>query len=72
VELAPTNPTSVNADDRLVEDLGFHSLVFVELAFALEDAFDLEPIDEERAEGIVTVEDVEALVLRETSGGDIA
>ncbi|WP_018540271.1 MULTISPECIES: hypothetical protein [unclassified Streptomyces] len=42
-------------DARLVEDLGYHSLALLEFAFALEDEFDLPPIDEETARAILTV-----------------
>jgi acyl carrier protein len=48
---------------RLVEDLGYHSLALLELAFALEDEFNLPTIDEQTARAIVTVVDVERHVL---------
>ncbi|MEU6720227.1 phosphopantetheine-binding protein [Nonomuraea sp. NPDC046802] len=59
LELAPT-PGQAAADGgaRLVEDLGFHSLALLELAFTLEDEFDLQPIDEETARRITTIEAV--------------
>lgn len=58
MELAP-NPQGQSADNaRLVDNLGFHSLALMELAFALEDEFDLSPIDEQTARRIVSVEDV--------------
>jgi acyl carrier protein len=50
---------------KLVADLGCESLTLLELAFALEDEFDLAPIDEKRAREIVTVDDVEEHVVRE-------
>jgi acyl carrier protein len=50
-------------DARLVDDLGYHSLALLELAFALEDEFHLPTIDEATARGIVTVADVERHVL---------
>ena len=57
LELAP-NPDGRPAEPgaRLVEDLGFHSLALLELAFTLEDEFDLPPIDEATARQITTVQ----------------
>lgn len=43
---------------HLVDDLGFHSLALLELAFAIEDDFDLPPIDEETGRSIQTTEQV--------------
>jgi acyl carrier protein len=57
-ELSPI-PTSDHPDEaRLVDDLGYHSLALLELAFALEDEFGLQPIDEQTARKILTVRDV--------------
>lgn len=64
-ELAPGGdgePGSPGA--RLVDDLGYHSLALLELAFTIEDEFGLEPIDEQTAQTIVTVDDVEAFVVQ--------
>jgi acyl carrier protein len=63
-ELAPSvsNPAP---EARLIEDLGFHSLSLLELAFSLEDEFHLATIDEATARTIVTLDDVERYVLRE-------
>jgi len=63
-ELAPSTEPVCEPDSRLVEDLGYHSLALLELAFTLEDEFDLDPIDEETARGITTVRDVEETILR--------
>ena len=58
-ELAPNPEGGEGHDDpRLVEELEYHSLGLMELAFTLEDEFELEPIDEETAVGIATVGDV--------------
>ena len=64
-ELAPEGGPEVTDDHRLVEDLSFHSLAVLELAFTLEDQFDLDPIEEDRAAGIKTVRDVADLVVAE-------
>jgi len=50
-------------DMHLIEDLGFHSLALLELAFAIEDDFDLPPIDEQTGRAIQTTEHVLAYVL---------
>jgi len=62
VDLAPS-PGEIVAEARLVEDLGYHSLSLLELAFSLEDEFDLPTIDEPTARRILTVGDVEQHVL---------
>jgi acyl carrier protein len=61
-ELAPADSDGISAESRLVEDLGYHSLALLELAFALEEEFGLPPLDERRAQEIRTVRDVENLV----------
>ncbi|RJL27277.1 hypothetical protein D5H75_25880 [Bailinhaonella thermotolerans] len=62
-ELAPAEAKSTSPDARLVEDLEYHSLAILELAFTIEDEFELEPIDEETAQKILTVRDVEDFVV---------
>lgn len=57
--LAPEPPTVDVAGAHLADHLCYHSLGMVELAFALEDEFDLPPIDEESASRIQTVTDIE-------------
>jgi acyl carrier protein len=64
MELAPNPDGSRPGEDAmLVDDLEYHSLALIELAFTLEDEFDLEPIDETTARQIVTDRDVEEFVL---------
>ena len=63
LELAPSPEAAANDDARLAEDLGFHSLALLELAFSLEDEFDLPPIDEETARRITTIPSVQEHVL---------
>lgn len=60
--LAPAADARCERDGRLIEDLGYHSLALVELAFRLEEEFDLEPITYEQAQDILTVGDVEDFV----------
>lgn len=74
MELAP-NPDELGSDSklRLVEDLGFHSLALLELAFTLEDEFDLPPIDEATARQITAVGKVADHVVNELRGrGELA
>lgn len=62
LELAPSSASVPNEHTRLVEDLGYHSLALLELAFALEDEFALPAMDAEQAQKISTMLDVEAYV----------
>jgi acyl carrier protein len=64
IELAP-NPDGAagKSDPHLVDDLEYHSLALMELAFTLEDEFELDPLDEETALSIVTLGDVERHVV---------
>jgi acyl carrier protein len=65
LELAP-NPSGAAVDDpRLIDDLEYHSLGLLEVAFTLEDEFDLEPITEETAQLIQTIRDIEDHVVGE-------
>lgn len=64
LDLAPEKIPAEQGDLRLLEDLGYHSLAMVELAFALEDEFELPPMDEQAVnESIRTAADVEDYVL---------
>jgi acyl carrier protein len=58
-ELAPSHSVTTLSDQhRLVEDLEYHSLALLELAFTLEDEFGLDPINDEDVKKIVCVGDV--------------
>jgi acyl carrier protein len=63
LDVAPTRGEAA-AGARLVEELGFNSLALLELAFSLEDEFDLPTIDEATARRILTVGDVDEHVLK--------
>jgi acyl carrier protein len=72
-ELAPGGNESADPDATLVDDLGYHSLALLELAFTLEDEFDLEPIEEATARRISTVRKVEEHVIEQLAArGEIA
>jgi acyl carrier protein len=62
LDLAPIPVDTPSGRTRLVEDLGYHSLALLELAFALEDRFALPAMSEEQAQGIATMADVEEYV----------
>jgi acyl carrier protein len=65
VELAP-NPDGEHSEiGRLAEEFGYHSLALLELAFTLEDEFDLPPLDEKTARAILTISDVVNHVIKE-------
>lgn len=65
VELAPARDEPVGDDTTLVDGLGYHSLALLELAFTLEDEFDLEPIEEATARRIISVRKVEDHVVEQ-------
>ncbi len=69
-QTAPAEVDDLTPGLRLIEDLGYHSLALLELAFALEDEFDLPPLDEATARKIRTVGDVEDLVIQRRSTAD--
>lgn len=58
-ELAPNATGPQGSDVKLVDELEYTSLALLELAFTLEDEFELAPIDEETARTIILIRDVE-------------
>ncbi len=56
-------PSEMKPDANILEDLGADSLDVVEMVMAIEEAFDIE-IDDEAAEAMRTVADVEAYVAK--------
>ncbi|MEU0383196.1 acyl carrier protein [Streptomyces chartreusis] len=60
--MAPQQPRAVRPADRLVGDLGFHSLALVEMSFTLEGLFSLDEMAMEDARRIVRVQDIADLV----------
>jgi acyl carrier protein len=67
--MAPEPPADGHRDLDLVDDLAYHSLALLEMAFALEDEFLLPPIDQESAQEIHTVADVENYIITELRAG---
>ena len=59
LELAPDGAgQQVESHSRLAEDLAYHSLALVELGFAIERAFGLDPISAEDVEDVRTAGDL--------------
>lgn len=65
IELSPERDENAQPSALLVEDLAYNSLALVELAFTLEDEFDLSPIDEPTARRITTMGAVQDHVVAE-------
>lgn len=69
-DMSPNEGVTAHPESQLVNDLGYHSLALMELAFALEDEFDLDPIDEDTARKITTVGAVQDLVVQRIAERD--
>jgi len=67
--MAPEPAADGHDDLDLVDDLAYHSLALLEMAFALEDEFLLPPIDQESAQEIHTVGDVENYIITQLRAG---
>jgi acyl carrier protein len=65
IELSPERVDEAGSDARLLEDLAYNSLALVELAFTLEDEFDLSPIEESNARAITTLGAIQEHVVTE-------
>jgi acyl carrier protein len=61
-EMSPLRLPEVESQQCLVDELGYESISFMELALALEAEFNLFSFDEEKAGEMVTVGDVEKLI----------
>ncbi len=60
------DPTAMRPDASILEDLGADSLDVVEMVMAIEEAFDIE-IDDEDAEAMRTLADVESYVAKQVA-----
>jgi acyl carrier protein len=65
VRLTPHPEARVTSEALLIDDLAYHSLAMLELAFELEEAFGLKPLEGRVARRIRTVADVEEHALSE-------
>ncbi|MEU2790638.1 acyl carrier protein [Streptomyces sp. NPDC007100] len=70
--IAPRKLDRVEADHRLVGDLGFHSLVLAELGYNLEELYGLRSLNPEEAMRLERVSDVVELVVTEVAEGRAA
>ncbi|MGW7412265.1 acyl carrier protein [Streptomyces sp. NPDC054863] len=70
--IAPRNLDVIEADHRLVGDLGFHSLVLAELGYNLEELYGLRSLNPEEAMRLERVSDVIELVSTEVAEGRAA
>ncbi|MFB7940973.1 acyl carrier protein [Streptomyces sp. NPDC004779] len=67
--IAPRKVESVGPDQRLIGDLGFHSLVLAELGYNLEELYGLRSLNPEEAMRLQNVGDVIELVRAEVAAG---
>ncbi|WP_190019741.1 acyl carrier protein [Streptomyces hiroshimensis] len=67
--VAPRKSGLVEPDQRLVGDLGFHSLVLAELGYNLEELFSLQELSPEVAMTLERVGDVTRLIVTEVAEG---
>ncbi|HTZ44501.1 MAG TPA: phosphopantetheine-binding protein [Jatrophihabitans sp.] len=66
-QMSPLGAQQASPEQNLVEDLGYDSVSFLELALAIEAEFDIFAIDEEQAANLVTVGDIEELMVKLTT-----
>ena len=74
LELAPnTAITEIKDEHKFIDDLNFHSLALMELAFTLEDELGLDAVEEQKLVDIVTIADIDKHVISElTAKGNLA
>lgn len=58
----PLGPDVDIATANFIDDLGYHSVALIELGFAVEEEFGLEPIEPEDVEDVVTPADLARFV----------
>ena len=64
VELAPLSPQQWSVNTALVDDLGYDSLSGFELVLELERTLELDPIPEDAAADVETVDELVQLLVR--------
>lgn len=67
--MSPAGKKSAQSADRLVEDLGYDSLAIVELSLQIESVLGLSTLAQEDGADVVTVSDIEDLVVHSLTGG---
>jgi acyl carrier protein len=68
--IAPDQLDSVTPDQQLINDLGYNSLLLMELAFTLEELFALDPISMGDPPPTDTVRDLQTYVNEKLANGD--
>jgi acyl carrier protein len=66
--MAPAGKRVAQSTDRLVEDLGYDSLAIVELSLQIESVLGLTTLAQEDGADVVTVADIEDLVVDSLAG----
>ncbi|MCX4763967.1 phosphopantetheine-binding protein [Streptomyces sp. NBC_01275] len=61
-KMSPLGERTVTSEERLIEDLGYDSVTFMELSLAMEGEFDINVIEEDEVSDLTTVGDVERLI----------
>ncbi|MFD8691973.1 phosphopantetheine-binding protein [Streptomyces sp. NPDC059651] len=61
-KMSPLGERTATSEERLIEDLGYDSVTFMELSLALEGEFDINVIEEDAVADLATVGDVERLI----------
>jgi len=67
--VAPDEPSEVGPDDMLVADLGYNSILFIELAFALEELFQLESLTFEDVPPTGSVRQIQEYIAEKVAAG---
>jgi acyl carrier protein len=67
--MSPLGKNAAQSSDRLVEDLGYDSLAIVELSLQIESVLGLTTLAQEDGADVVTVSDIEDLVVRSMAAG---
>ena len=68
--IAPVRAARAEPGQRLIGDLGYHSLAMAELGFTIEDLFRVESLSPETAMTIERVEDIVQLVGKHVAEGE--
>lgn len=67
--LAPDPVNGVTPDKSLFDDLAYHSMAMIDLTFAIEEVFDLDPIEPEVLDDVGSVGDLVTYVEKEVAAG---
>jgi acyl carrier protein len=68
-EMSPVTTSPAASDQLLIADLGYYSLLVIELAFALEELFDLRLLAAEDPPPVGTVRELQDYVIEKVRSG---